>query len=113
MRHLGRAVTVFRVLARHDAAFVLERLGAPRALVRAAGWLLLAPRRRAVAGMRGGERLRMALIALGPAFVKIGQALSVRPDLVGDEMADDLAALQDDMPSAGIAGVRAAIEGDG
>ena len=110
MRHLRRAVTVFRVLARHDAAFVLERFGAPRFPVRAAGWLLLAPRSRGVVGMRRGERLRTALIALGPAFVKIGQALSVRPDLVGEEMADDLAALQDDMPSTGGGEVRTAIE---
>ncbi len=101
---------MFRVLARHDAAFVLERFGTVRLPVRAAGWLLLAPRSREVAGMRRGERLRTALIALGPAFVKIGQALSVRPDLVGEEMADDLAALLDDMPSIGGGEVRTAIE---
>ena len=103
---------MFRVLARHDAAFVLEHFGAARLPLRAAGWLLLAPRSAKLAGLRRGERLRAALIALGPAFVKIGQALSVRPDLVGDEMADDLAALQDGMPSIAGDEVRAAIESE-
>ncbi len=110
MRQLMRTVAVFRALARHDAAFALERLGAPGALLRAAAWALLAPPVRGVAGRRPGERLGMALTALGPGFVKIGQALSVRPDLVGERIADDLAALQDEMPSFPGAGARAVIE---
>lgn len=110
MRHLKRMVAVFRTLARHDATFVLERLGAPRAALRAAAWALLAPRARGAAGRRPGERLAAALADLGPAFVKIGQALSVRPDLVGERLAADLAALQDRMPPFDGAAARAAVE---
>jgi len=40
-------------------------------------------------------RIKNALIKLGPSFVKLGQTLSVRPDVVGDKLADTLAHLQD------------------
>jgi ubiquinone biosynthesis protein len=45
-----------------------------------------------------GERLTRALKILGPSFIKLGQTLSVRPDMVGDEVADALAELQDNIP---------------
>ena len=44
---------------------------------------------------RPGERLAAALTALGPGFVKLGQALSTRADIVGEEVAADLSRLQD------------------
>ena len=45
-----------------------------------------------------GERLRRALESLGPIFVKFGQLLSVRRDLVPEDLADELAKLQDNVP---------------
>ena len=42
-------------------------------------------------------RLREALESLGPVFVKFGQLLSVRPDLIPGDIADELAKLQDDV----------------
>jgi ubiquinone biosynthesis protein len=45
-----------------------------------------------------GERLRLALESLGPVFTKLGQLLSVRPDLIPDDVADELAKLQDNVP---------------
>ena len=45
-----------------------------------------------------GVRLRLALEELGPIFVKFGQALSVRPDLLPPEVAQELAKLQDQVP---------------
>lgn len=42
-----------------------------------------------------GERLRLALEELGPVFVKFGQALSTRPDIVPPDIASELARLQD------------------
>jgi len=45
-----------------------------------------------------GERLRKALEALGPIFVKFGQALSTRRDLLPTDVADELALLQDRVP---------------
>ncbi|MFN7695589.1 MAG: ubiquinone biosynthesis regulatory protein kinase UbiB [Burkholderiales bacterium] len=46
-----------------------------------------------------GERLRLALEHLGPIFVKFGQVLSTRRDLVPPDIADELARLQDQVPS--------------
>jgi ubiquinone biosynthesis protein len=45
-----------------------------------------------------GERLRLALEELGPVFVKFGQALSTRPDLVPPDIATELSKLQDRVP---------------
>jgi ubiquinone biosynthesis protein len=45
-----------------------------------------------------GERLRSALTELGPVFVKLGQALSTRPDLLAADIALELTKLQDQVP---------------
>ena len=45
-----------------------------------------------------GARLKNTLLKLGPTFIKLGQLLSTRPDLVGESLARDLAALQDKLP---------------
>jgi ubiquinone biosynthesis protein len=49
-------------------------------------------------GQPRGERLRLALEALGPIFVKFGQMLSTRRDLIPLDIADELAKLQDQVP---------------
>ncbi|MBT4591285.1 MAG: ubiquinone biosynthesis regulatory protein kinase UbiB [Porticoccaceae bacterium] len=45
-----------------------------------------------------GERLRQALEELGPIFVKFGQLLSTRPDLVPEDISEELSILQDNVP---------------
>src|SRR5690606_22981540 len=45
-----------------------------------------------------GQKLAAALQDLGPTFIKLGQALSTRPDLLGEEVARDLSFLQDRLP---------------
>jgi ubiquinone biosynthesis protein len=50
------------------------------------------------AGATRGERLRLALEELGPIFVKFGQAVSTRRDLLPVDIADELAKLQDRVP---------------
>jgi ubiquinone biosynthesis protein len=45
-----------------------------------------------------GERIRLALESLGPVFIKFGQVLSTRRDLLPEDIADELAKLQDDVP---------------
>ena len=52
-------------------------------------------------GLKGDESLPpvpRALTALGPAYIKFGQILSTRPDIVGDELASQLKVLQDKLP---------------
>jgi ubiquinone biosynthesis protein len=48
-----------------------------------------------VRSLRLGQRLTLAFEQLGPSFVKLGQALSTRPDLIGESIATDLSELQD------------------
>ncbi len=55
-------------------------------------------------------RIRMALTELGPTFIKLGQVLSLRPDLIGPELADELTQLQSEVPADPPQKVRAIIE---
>ena len=57
-----------------------------------------------------GDRLRLALEELGPVFVKFGQILSPRRDLLPDDMAESLRRLQDNVPPFSSDTARAIIE---
>ncbi len=54
--------------------------------------------------------VRMALTELGPTFIKLGQVLSLRPDLVGSELAAELQQLQSQVPSDPFSQVRKTVE---
>jgi ubiquinone biosynthesis protein len=68
-------------------------------------------RRRAVAALRG-RVLRRAMTALGATFVKLGQVMSTRPDLLEPEIIDELRKLQDRLPAFPIERVHAIILAD-
>jgi len=53
-----------------------------------------------------------ALTALGPAYIKFGQVLSTRPDVVGDKMARELRVLQDKLPPFSVAEAKAMVESE-
>ena len=63
-------------------------------------------------GMSDGERLRMACLDLGVTAIKIGQMLSTRADLVGEDAAASLATLQSEVPPDAIDVVRSTIESE-
>lgn len=52
-----------------------------------------------LSGLSRSTRIRMALTELGPTFIKLGQILSTRVDLIGPELADELAQLQSNTPA--------------
>jgi len=58
------------------------------------------------------ERVRLAFTELGTTFIKLGQVLSTRPDLVGPELAHELSHLQADAPAEPPEVVRATIEAE-
>ncbi|QSX36888.1 ubiquinone biosynthesis regulatory protein kinase UbiB [Shewanella sedimentimangrovi] len=60
----------------------------------------------------GGERLKLALQQLGPVYIKFGQMLSTRRDLLSDNWAEQLTMLQDRVPPFDTALARAAIESE-
>lgn len=58
------------------------------------------------------QRIRMALAELGTTYIKLGQVLSTRPDLVGQKLADELAQLREDAPADKPEIARALIESE-
>jgi ubiquinone biosynthesis protein len=96
-RVLARLLQIQRALVRHrlDEFVRATHLYRPlRYLFYISPWTWF---QRRIGGARG-ERLRLALEELGPIFVKFGQALSTRRDLLPVDIADELAKLQDRVP---------------
>ena len=97
---MARWRTVFRMLAiqRVLVKYGLDDIIKETHLFRPLRFLFyLAPRRRDSSAPLG-ERIRLALEELGPIFVKFGQAISTRRDLLPLDIADELAKLQDAVP---------------
>jgi len=103
--HLWRLLKWGRTLARHGALTGIEQ-----------DPMTPPPVRRLARIARFGARIpatpdyAAALVAIGPAAIKLGQALSTRPDLVGQKAADNLSQLQDDLPPAPFAAIKQTIE---
>jgi ubiquinone biosynthesis protein len=108
-RNLARLLRIGLTLARHDALFPLDRVAGAAPLLRVTR---LFRRRGATAAARPGERLAAAFSELGPSFIKLGQILATRADLLGDEITEDLARLQDRLPPFPGAQARALIEAE-
>lgn len=107
VRNSWRLLRVAMSFARHDALFPLETLGIAPALI---AWARLFRARRDK--RRPGERLAAALQEMGPSFIKLGQALSTRADLLSESVATDLARLQDHLPPFPGAAARRTIEAE-
>lgn len=85
------------VLAREGAFSVLPAQSLPPMMKAGIGMARMIERR-AVRRTGSIERLNAALHKLGPSYVKFGQTLATRPDIVGVQAAADLSGLQDRMP---------------
>jgi ubiquinone biosynthesis protein len=91
------------VLLRHASGALVDQL---ESSVRFPGW-----RQPTAARSPTATRLRRALEDLGPTFMKLGQVLSTRPDLIPPRFETELALLQDSAPIVETAHVRSTIEG--
>lgn len=91
--NLGHLLRILWVLARYDAFFFLNEY---KALSFATKILRVFARRGKQVSRE--ESVTQALTELGPTFVKLGQALSTRADIFGDDMAQALSRLQDKLP---------------
>jgi ubiquinone biosynthesis protein len=107
-RNIGRLIAIARVFARYDVIAPLIDIRLVPAWLGPAHWFA----GRNHGGLRPGERLSRAARELGPSFIKMGQALATRADLVGEEIAIDLAQLQDRLPPVSGAEAHAVIESE-
>jgi len=89
-----RLAAIERTLVRHG----LDEFVWRSPLLRPVAWLQKLKLRRPARALPLGARIRAALEELGPIFVKFGQAVSVRRDLLPADLADELAKLQDKVP---------------
>jgi ubiquinone biosynthesis protein len=108
LRQIPRLLRIAAVLIRYrlDDLVDAAHLYRPLKLVRP-----LLPKPRAdIAALPRGARLVLALTELGPIFVKFGQILSTRRDLLPADVADELTTLQDQVAPFAEAEARAAIE---
>jgi ubiquinone biosynthesis protein len=103
VRDLGRLREIAMVLGRHGFGEMLQRTGLGT----------LAPGKSSEADQpRFAVRLRLAFEELGPTFVKLGQLLSTRPDLLPADVITELQRLQDNVPPAPWSEMQPAIEGE-
>jgi ubiquinone biosynthesis protein len=109
LRVIGRLLQIQRVLVRHglDEMILAAHLFRP---LRYAFYLSPATWFERSKGGTRGERIRLALEELGPIFVKFGQALSTRRDLLPADVADELEKLQDRVPPFPGSEARAIVE---
>ena len=106
LQDLRRASEIVQVLFKHGFGFLLDR--APPGLPTAPAGELEA----GVEDLPVPERVRKVLEALGPTFVKLGQILSTRADIVPEEVAQALKALQDSADPLPFAVIREAVESE-
>ncbi len=108
IRHLNRYRQIVLVFAKHGFGVFLDQLGIFK--------YLKLPRRATkttpTSRLSVGERLRLSLAELGPAFIKLGQLVSTRPELLPPAIIAALEGLQDAVPSIPFAEVRTVVEGE-
>lgn len=93
--HVARYREIGNVLVKHGFGFLFDRYSLQKMVGR---WRSEGIPERESEGMGTPQRLRTALVELGPAFVKLGQLLSIRPDLLGPEYITELEKLQNEVP---------------
>ncbi|MFP4560366.1 MAG: 2-polyprenylphenol 6-hydroxylase [Thiohalorhabdus sp.] len=96
-RHVLRMLRIARTFAKYG----LDELIGAIPFFRPYAWVsrLVPFRNRIVRTHSRGARLRLAMEALGPPFIKLGQILSTRRDLLPEDIIGELSALQDAVPS--------------
>ncbi len=104
--HAKRVAQILAALSRYG----FGRLGDQAARVKDLGQDV--EERRELASERAAVRFRLLLESLGPTFIKLGQMLSTRPDLIDDEFAEELGNLRDEVPPFAFEEVRAVVEAE-
>jgi len=97
-RHINRYRQIVSVLLRHGFSDTVARLGLHRHPGLGLRFLAKQEAQPEPVPLTRSERIRMVLEELGPSFVKLGQVMSTRPDMVSPELRLELEKLQDTVP---------------
>jgi len=97
-RHLNRYRQILGILFKHGFGDLVERLKIEQ-YIEVGLQLITKKRREPGEKLSRAERVRMAFEELGPTYIKLGQVLSTRPDLIPLEFTRELSKLQDDVPA--------------
>jgi len=108
-RHLRRYRQILAVLLKYGFGDLLRSIGV-HGHAGARWWKIDAGRREPAAALSRPEAVKAALEELGPTFIKAGQFLSTRPDLLPAEFVEKLAKLQDDVPPFSFSDARQIVE---
>jgi len=108
-RHVNRYRQVLGVLIKYGFGDLVDRLRIAQYL-EVGLQMISRERREHVAGLSSAQRVRMALEELGPTFIKLGQVLSTRPDLLPPDFIEELARLQQQVPPFPFEQVRQIVE---
>jgi len=110
-RHLNRYRQILSIFFKFGFGDLIERLKLDQYLE--IGLKMLSKKQRPRdPRLSRAERLRMAVEELGPAYIKLGQILSTRPDLVPGDFIEELSKLQDHVPPSPFESLRHIIEED-
>ncbi len=106
-RNVNRWGEIFSILSKYGLAGWLSRFdfSLGKSLLKNRNGQVLANERRET-------RIRLAMEELGPTFIKLGQIMSTRPDVVGTELANELQKLQTEVPGDSLEQVAAVIEAE-
>ena len=107
-RHLRRYDQIGRILTRYGFGHILTQLGIGRVITPGLERLRFSSSE--VLHATPAERMRMAVEELGPTFIKLGQILSTRGDLLPAEFIRELEKLQDTVPPTDFALIQAEVE---
>ncbi len=107
VKNVARLKTILVVMGRHGLAEIAERMRLDRLIP---GFKFM---RKGEEGKRTlPERVRLTFEELGPTFVKLGQVLSTRPDLIPQEYAEEFKKLQDHVPAVPFDMIKKTIEAE-
>ncbi len=103
VKNVGRLRTILGVFARHGLEDFLIRMGLEKYFNRG-------EKKAGIEHLNVAERLRLAFEELGPTFVKLGQLLSNRPDMVPDNFIEEFKKLQDHVAPVSFADIKGVLE---